>query len=80
MLIISMNPSTFQANRPIKMFVDLGDLNDSLSVHTTGQSGHAYHAHYDDMIPLWAAGEYYPMWWEADSVKQAAESHLTLIP
>jgi len=64
----------------MRMIVDLGDLNDSLSVHTTGQSGHAYHTHYDDMIPLWAAGKYYPMWWEADSVKQAAESYLTLIP
>ena len=64
----------------MRMIVDLGNLNDSLSVHTTGQSGHAYNTHYDDMIPLWAAGKYYPMWWEADSVKQAAESHLTLTP
>ena len=60
--------------------VDLGNLNNSLSMHTTGQSGHAYHTHYDDMVSLWAAGKYYPMWWEADSVKQAAESRLTLTP
>ena len=64
----------------MRMIVDLGNLDHSLSVHTTGQSGHAYHAHYDDLIPQWAAGEYYPMLWDADSVSQAAESRLTLMP
>jgi penicillin G amidase len=33
----------------MRMIVDLGDLNNSLTVHTTGQSGHAYHPHYIDM-------------------------------
>ena len=44
--------------------VDLSNLNNSLALHTTGQSGHAYHPHYDDMAPLWATVQYYPMWWE----------------
>lgn len=64
----------------MRMIVDLGDLNASVSVHTTGQSGHAYHAHYDDMSPLWSANQYYPMWWERDAVEQNAESRLILAP
>jgi penicillin amidase len=63
-----------------RMIVDLGDLNNSLTVHTTGQSGHAYHSHYIDMAPLWANVEYYSMWWEQQSVMDVAEGHLRLVP
>ena len=60
--------------------VDLGDLDNSLAVHTTGQSGHAYHPHYADMIPLWAEVQYAPMWWEQASVIADSEGHLVLRP
>ena len=60
--------------------VDLGDLRNSLAIHTTGQSGHAYHPHYDDMAPLWASIEYYPMLWNEQAVISNAEGHLRLIP
>ena len=64
----------------MRMIVDLSNLNNSLTVHTTGQSGHAYHPHYDDMASLWANIKYYPMWWEQDSVITYAEGHLVLTP
>ena len=35
----------------MRMIVDLSNLNNSVTVHTTGESGHAYHPHYDDMAP-----------------------------
>ncbi|MBI5934095.1 MAG: penicillin acylase family protein [Chloroflexi bacterium] len=60
--------------------VDLSDLDNSLALHTTGQSGHAYHPHYIDMAPLWATVKYYPMWWEQESVVADAEGHLRLVP
>ncbi len=60
--------------------VDLSNLDNSLALHTTGQSGHAYHPHYDDMAPRWASIEYYPMWWEQQSIMNDAEGHLRLIP
>jgi len=60
--------------------VDLGNLDNSLAIHTTGQSGHAFHPHYDDMAPLWAAVQYAPMWWEQASVMDDAEGHLRLTP
>jgi penicillin amidase len=64
----------------MRMIVDLGDLRNSLTVHTTGQSGHAYHPHYDDMAPLWASGEYYPMLWDEQAVISNAGGHLRLMP
>lgn len=64
----------------MRMVVDFNDLNASLTVHTTGQSGHAYHQHYDDMAPLWANVEYYPMWWEQESIINDAEGYLKLVP
>ncbi|KXK11766.1 MAG: peptidase S45 family protein [Chloroflexi bacterium OLB14] len=64
----------------MRMIVDLSNLNNSQTVHTTGQSGHAYHPHYDDMAQLWADVSYYPMWWEQESIVSDSEAHLILMP
>ncbi|HCR71307.1 MAG TPA: penicillin acylase family protein, partial [Anaerolineae bacterium] len=64
----------------MRMIVDLSNLDNSQTVHTTGQSGHAYHPHYDDMSSLWANVEYYPMWWEQESIINDSEAHLILVP
>lgn len=64
----------------MRMIVDLGGLNNSLSIHTTGQSGHAYHTHYNDMADLWRAIEYHPMLWTFEQVEAAARSQLSLVP
>jgi penicillin G amidase len=64
----------------MRMIVDMADLNNSLTVHTTGQSGHAYHPHYIDMAPMWANMEYYPMLWDPAAVMQNVEGHLVLQP
>ena len=64
----------------MRMIVDLGNLNNSVTVHTTGQSGHAYHEHYADMSPLWANIQYYPMRWSAEQVTAQPEGHLILQP
>ncbi len=64
----------------MRMIVDLGDLDNSLSVHTLGQSGHAYAAHYFDMVDLWRNGQYYPMLWSRPAIVDDAEAHLMLVP
>ena len=64
----------------MRMIVDLGNLNNSVSVHTTGQSGHAYHPHYIDMAEMWANIQYYPMSWDQNEVLSQAEGHLVLTP
>lgn len=73
----SFEVATVPSEREI---VDLSNLNNSIAIHTTGESGHAYHPHYADMAPLWANVEYYPMWWEQDSIIEDAEGHLQLVP
>jgi len=64
----------------MRMIVDLGVLSNSVTVHTTGQSGHAYHPHYIDLAPLWANIKYYPMLWEQSAVIADTEGHLVLTP
>jgi penicillin amidase len=64
----------------MRMLVDLGDLSRSLTTHTTGQSGHTDHPHYDDMIPLWLSGEYSPMNWTREQIEADEEATQTLIP
>jgi penicillin amidase len=64
----------------MRMIVDLGNLNNSVTVHTTGQSGHAYDPHYDDMIPMWANIQYYPMLWDQQTVTQDTKGNLILQP
>jgi penicillin amidase len=64
----------------MRMIVDLGDLSNSLTIHTTGQSGHTYSSHYQDMIEPWLEGEYFPMEWDRADVELGAEGKLVLAP
>jgi len=64
----------------MRMIVDLGNLSNSISVHTTGQSGHAFHPHYADMTQLWANIQYYLMGWDRDTIINGAEGYLILAP
>jgi penicillin G amidase len=64
----------------MRMLVDLGDLRHSYAVHTTGQSGHTDHPHYDDMIPIWLVGDNLPFLWERGDIVSQAESTLLLTP
>ncbi|MCS7325581.1 MAG: penicillin acylase family protein, partial [Thermoflexales bacterium] len=63
-----------------RLIADLADLRRSLAIHTTGQSGHAFHPHYDDMIPLWLEGRYNPLLWQREDVLQHAAATLVLQP
>jgi penicillin G amidase len=60
--------------------VDLSNFDNSLAGHTTGESGHAFNLHYDDMALMWTKIEYAPMWWEQESVIKDSEGHLHLVP
>jgi penicillin amidase len=64
----------------LRALYDLSALGNSRLVHTTGQSGHPYHPHYDDFIPLWNDGLYHAHYWDRATVEQNAEGHLVLNP
>jgi penicillin amidase len=64
----------------MRMIVDLSNLQNSWTVHTTGQSGHPYHHHYIDMADPWRLIEYHPQNWERAAIESDAEGHLRLVP
>jgi penicillin amidase len=64
----------------MRAIYDLSNFNHSVTVHTTGQSGHAYHPHYIDMANMWATFQYSPMLWDQQAIVAQAEGHLVLSP
>ncbi len=64
----------------MRMIVDLGNLPASVSMHTTGQSGHAYHPNYIDMADPWRKIEYHSMLWDNEQIITAGHAHLKLLP
>jgi penicillin amidase len=74
------DPYTVIAVPSQRQIVDLEYFEQSLTMHTTGQSGHPFHRHYDDMIDPWRNIQYHPMLWTRGQVEAAAEAHLTLMP
>lgn len=64
----------------MRMVIDLGDLDRSRTIHTTGQSGHPYHPNYTDMTDLWAAGEQRAAVFTRPAVEAAATARLELVP
>lgn len=63
-----------------RMVIDLGDLDSSTFIHTTGQSGHAFSANYDSMIEMWTDGEHGPMPFSRAAVESVSVDLLTLVP
>ncbi len=63
-----------------RLIVDLGNLAGSLSVHTTGQSGHPFNRHYDDFIQPWRTVQYHPTLWERSQVLADSPERLLLEP
>ncbi|MGB5842888.1 MAG: penicillin acylase family protein, partial [Anaerolineales bacterium] len=53
----------------MRMILDLSELSNSLTIHTTGQSGHAYHDHYVDMTDPWRQIQYHAMLWDPEQVE-----------
>jgi penicillin G amidase len=64
----------------MRMIVNMADLADSLLIHTTGQSGHAFHRHYADMSIPWSEVKYAPLLWERNQVEAQARGQLRLLP
>jgi penicillin amidase len=84
----TVNANRWRANKSfevtdipsLRMIVDMGNLDQSLAMHTPGQSGHAFHKHYADMVEPWRKIEYHPMLWERQTVKANTAKTLKLIP
>jgi penicillin amidase len=75
-------PSDFRitVGASVRMIFDLADPDCSLCVNAPGQSGDPRSAHYADLAPLWARGEYVPLLYSPAAVDAAAETVITLEP
>ena len=76
----SLPPRKSSYSASWRHLVDFSDLDGTLWIHTSGQSGHPASKHYKDLIPLWASGRYLPLLWSRDRVEADAQARLTLIP
>jgi penicillin amidase len=74
------NPFEMVHGSSQRMVVDMSDLDNSVSILTTGQTMQVFHPHRDDMIPLWQNVEYHAMPFSRDAVDAIAEDVLTLEP
>ena len=59
---------------------DFADLDRSVHIIATGQSGHMLSRHYDDLAELWRSGQYIPMTMNRDDVEAGALGITRLSP
>ena len=64
----------------MRMVVDLADFDRSRWIQLSGSSGHAFHEHYDDQLPLWVAGRTLPWAFDDEAITRSTEDTLTLRP
>ncbi|MHB0856119.1 MAG: penicillin acylase family protein [Anaerolineae bacterium] len=63
-----------------RQIVDVGGWENSLAMSMVGQSGHAMHPHYDNLLQQWRDVEYYAMLWDRAAVEAEAGATLVLTP
>ena len=64
----------------MRMILDFSDLSNSVTMHTTGQSGHPFSDHYEDFIDPWRNIKYHPMFWTRAQVEANQANTLVLQP
>lgn len=64
----------------MRQILDFSDWDNSQYVHSLGQSGDPRSDHYDDMMELWANGEYLPHGYTAEAVDTLTHHVWTLNP
>ncbi|HHV22348.1 MAG TPA: penicillin acylase family protein [Propionibacterium sp.] len=64
----------------MKMVVDLADLDNSRWINLSGQSGHAFHPHYADQLPLIAHNELLPWAFTRPEAEGTAAHRLQMLP
>ena len=59
---------------------DLSSWDDALAINTPGQSGEPGSRHYSDLLPVWEAGQYFPLLYSREAIEQNATDVLVLTP
>jgi len=72
----TVDPAPFKLAKPYdsqhlpsyREIIDLADFGTARFIQTTGQSGNPLSKHYADLMPLWRAVKYVPMYWEKEKL------------
>jgi penicillin amidase len=59
---------------------DLSDWDNAVAVNVAGQSGQPGSVHYDDLLPLWTHGQYFPLRFTKPSIDRETTDVLELKP
>ena len=59
---------------------DLSDWDNSVAINVPGQSGQPGSPHFDDLLPLWSAGQYFPLRYSRNAVDAVTTDLLILEP
>lgn len=80
--LLGHGPNPYQAitGAGYRGVYDLADPDSSVFVIATGQSGHPFSRHYDDLAGLWRRGEYIGMSLDPDLARAAAVGTTHLLP
>jgi acyl-homoserine lactone acylase PvdQ len=62
-----------------RVVMDL-DEGSSFAILTTGQSGHLFHPHRQDLITKWQNVEYHPLLFKREDINAHCEARLRLVP
>ncbi|MFP4636948.1 MAG: penicillin acylase family protein [Spirochaetaceae bacterium] len=64
----------------MRQIIDLSDLDASRMMHTTGQSGHPFHTHYDNMIDAWLNLRFHEHHFSREEAERSSRERLILRP
>jgi penicillin amidase len=70
---VNSGPST-------RRIIDFSDIENSISILPTGQSGNPFSKHYKDQAELYVQGKFRKMMMNKDEIQENAESVLTFQP
>jgi penicillin amidase len=84
----SVNRGTFDFNQPydvsmaasIRHIMDFSNLDSTLGIHTTGQSGNPLSPHYRDFAGAWLEGDCIALMMDREDFASNAEGYLRLVP
>lgn len=74
-------PNFYQvAGASYREIFDLSDWDKAVAVNVPGQSGQPASPHYDDLLPLWLHGEYFPLRYSRAAINRETTDVLELKP
>ncbi len=74
------DPTTVITVPSYRQIVTLADMNNSLSGHAPGQSGHPASKHYDDFISMWLSVGHHPMLANSEQIEAHTQGILHMVP